>query len=352
MSQASVFRLDLIGVGAATALPIVAIAGLMSSPGHTSERLQRQSQQVRLLVPLETGHELDQLLTTVPAAQLVRIEGREYVQLATFADARVAYRLGRTMQKRTKLPFALAYDEAHPQRDGHWLAQERNTPPSTEIIRQGSLRQMMPASTAMALPMAEASAASANGNRAARLGGALQLRMAATAPTALESLAGRGHQPDTPAVEVPQPQSIAMRSQLSAAPRQSDSRWRHTALLSGGRGSQPARQRLAHDPTIQPDTTTWSGIRPVAITAVPLVRPQLLAINTGLNYLFVRLQSPEQLAALRRHAVVVEMGERNGELLARVGVFTPTRVGRRLLNQQASRLAAMGYDLEVTYVNT
>jgi hypothetical protein len=307
MTLTFVGRVDLVGTVAA--LPLLAISGLISSPVHASEQLQPHSQQVRLLVPLETGFELEQLLPTVPAAQLVRVEGRDYVQLATFADARVAYRLGRTVQKRTKLPFELAYDEAHPQSDGRWLAQEHGVPPSLGIARQESLWQTVPAPMAKALPMPPVSAASADGSRAAPLGGALELQPASPIHTALEPVVAAVLEP------------------------------------------------LARDPSIQPGAAARSGIRPVVIkavplTAVPLVRPHLFAVNANLNYLFVKLQSPEQLAALSRHVAVAEMGERNGELFARVGVFTPTRVGRRLLNQQASRLAAIGYDLEVSHVNT
>lgn len=276
MSPAPSCRVDL--AGTASALAILAIGGLMCSPLHASERLQQHSQQVRLLVPVETGYELERLLPTVPLAQLVRVEGRDYVQLASFADARVAYRLGRTVQKRTRLPFELAYDAAHPQSDGRWLAQE--------------------------------------------------LQASATTPAAPEAVATSGHQPPWRAEEV------------ALSP-----------LVT------PALEQLGQDPPIQPDATVRRAIRPVAIQSlqpatVPFVRPHLLAVNPSLHYLFVKLQSPEQLAALRRHAVVAEMGERNGEWLARVGVFTPTPVGRRLLNQQTSRLAAMGYALEVNHVKT
>lgn len=464
MTLTSACRVDL--VGAFTALPILAIAGLMSSPLHASERLQHQSRQVRLLVPLETGYELEQLLPTAPAAQLVQVEGREYVQLARFSDARVAYRLGRTVQKRTRLPFELAYDEAHPQRDGRWLTQERGVSPSVGIARQAFMGKTVSAPTAMARPVDVASAVVADGTRASQLGGALMLHAAATTPTAHEPMAGSATTPADPPLEVPQAQVVARPSQppgpdlpsWPAAPARSRVKAEEDgqaeprlasaqpavggkplllvgdeaneaavplaepegpvpALQTGGSGAdpdpdspgngnnaaleelplsevvstalrqlvpdppsrpvvprrrgvsgdQPARQteemplsqvvaaalkQLAHDPPIQPVATAQSVIRPVPITAVPLVRPELLAVNTSLNYLFVKLQSPEQLAALSRHAVVVEMSERDGELLARVGVFTPTRVGRLLLNQQASQLAAMGYDLEVTHVNT
>ena len=245
--------------GVATALLLVVGGGLIKPPGLlAAQPIARQPGQheplVRLLVPLESGHEFEQLLPIAPSAQLVAIDGRSYVLLGSFSDAVVAYRLGRTFQTRLRLPFELAYDHGHPQRDGGWLALHRPSTPPTPI---------------------------------------------------------------TPPPPPPLPQlALKQVSAPMAAP------------------STPL------DPELR-------GLKPVAISP-----RQLLAVNSGLHYLFVKLQSPEQVVALRHHVPIAEMGERNGQLVARVGVFTPTREGRRLLQQQASRLAAIGYNLEVTHVNT
>lgn len=76
---------------------------------------QGLGKQVRLLIPILTGGELDQLRSLAPAAPLVSIDGATYLELGTFADARVAHRLGRSIQKRLAIPFDLAYDPDHPQ---------------------------------------------------------------------------------------------------------------------------------------------------------------------------------------------------------------------------------------------
>lgn len=72
---------------------------------------------VRLLFPILNGNELDQLLPLAPDAQLVTVGGNPFIQLAHFADARIAHRLGRSIQRRVALPFDLAYDPGHPQLD-------------------------------------------------------------------------------------------------------------------------------------------------------------------------------------------------------------------------------------------
>lgn len=283
--------------GVATSVLVLA-AGLIQPPALPAAPLAvrhplQQEAWVRLLVPLETGHELEHLLPIAPTAQLVEIDGRSYVLLGSFADALVAYRLGRTFQARLRLPFELGYDDGHPQRDGSWLAHHRQStlPPL----------QIPPPPPLVPEPPQQESAPS---------------------PVPLEPLPGHAHQLGGPLV------LASAASNLSAA------------------GVSPA-----------PPDSESSGLKPVAINPVAVVPvavapPQRLAVNPGLHYLLVKLQSAEQLLALRQHAPIAEMGERNGELLARVGVFTPTPVGRRLLNQQARRLAAMGYDMEVSHVKT
>ena len=70
---------------------------------------------VRLLFPIIRGNELERLLPLAPDAQLVTVEGHPFIQLASFADARIAHRLGRSIQRRVAIPFDLAYDPGHPQ---------------------------------------------------------------------------------------------------------------------------------------------------------------------------------------------------------------------------------------------
>jgi len=70
---------------------------------------------VRLLFPIIRGNELERLLPLAPDAQLVTVGGNPFIQLASFADARIAHRLGRSIQRRVAIPFDLAYDPGHPQ---------------------------------------------------------------------------------------------------------------------------------------------------------------------------------------------------------------------------------------------
>ena len=81
---------------------------------------------VRLLFPVEKGSELDLLAGLVSSPKLYSLEGKSYILAAEFEDAVIAFRLGKSIQTRLKLPFILAYDSGHPQSDFHWLQAEVN----------------------------------------------------------------------------------------------------------------------------------------------------------------------------------------------------------------------------------
>lgn len=238
---------------------------------------------VQLLVPLESGHELELLLPKAPQAQLVRVNNRDFVSLGRFQDARVAYRLGRTFQRHTQLPFELAYDPGHPDTDGTWLASESQGTRIKTVARRVSG------------PSKTAGGKNLNPGRAELLGGTL--------------VAGRT-----------QDQWLNPTHTLPPLP--------------------PA--------ATEPHHRQQSLIQAVAIA--PVTRPSLATVNPQLHYLYARLSSTSDLLTLKQHATVTEVTELNGQFLARVGVFTSSRQGRRLLRHQADRLAAIGYDLEVNHV--
>lgn len=190
---------------------------------------------VQLLIPLLQGDELKRLQSLAPGAVVVEINGGRFVRLGSFADARVAYRLGRAIQRRFKQPFDLAYEPGHPQLDGAWLAE---------------------------------------------LGQA---------------------QPPTPLVPQPSP------DQTSSAP------------ASG---------------------TDWAaaGVR---------VSRAGLARNPELDYLLVSVQDPAALQRLQLLTPVQELLLHDGMALARVGVFTRSSHGQRLLEQRLLSLRGLEQELEL-----
>ena len=76
---------------------------------------------VRLLFPIEKGNELDLLSGMIYGPKIVVYDNRSFVFVSEFKDATVAYRLGKYLQKKTKLPFEISYDAGHPQSSQNWL---------------------------------------------------------------------------------------------------------------------------------------------------------------------------------------------------------------------------------------
>ena len=81
---------------------------------------------VQLLFPVESGGELDTLSVLTTQAKLVTVQGRTFVLVGEFTDAKVAFRLGKSLQRRVKLPFELSYDPGHPQANFAWLRELEN----------------------------------------------------------------------------------------------------------------------------------------------------------------------------------------------------------------------------------
>jgi hypothetical protein len=82
---------------------------------------------VRLLFPLTKGTELEILAAYINQPKLYSIGKETFVLAAEHPDAIVAYRLGKSIQSKTKLAFVLVYDPGHPQSDFRWM-QTINSP--------------------------------------------------------------------------------------------------------------------------------------------------------------------------------------------------------------------------------
>lgn len=102
---------------------------------------------VQLLFPLLRGDEQGRLQPLMPSALVVEINGQRFVRLGSYADARVAYRLGRSIQRQLQLPFDLAYEPGHPQLDGAWLVQLKQAKTSAAPAPQASAAAVLSPST-------------------------------------------------------------------------------------------------------------------------------------------------------------------------------------------------------------
>jgi hypothetical protein len=89
------------------------------------------------------------------------------------------------------------------------------------------------------------------------------------------------------------------------------------------------------------------AIRAIALADVPVISGGSMAANQDLAYLYVKVRSHEELLAVNRVAPVAVIHDRDGELMARVGVFTNSRVGERLRNRRLLQLRNSGYEVEL-----
>ena len=87
---------------------------------------------VQLLFPLELGTELDAVASIANQPKIVSIKGRSFVLVGEFYDAKIAYRVGVSIQKRLGLPFEIAYDPGHPQSDFSWFKEMAAGQPSQQ----------------------------------------------------------------------------------------------------------------------------------------------------------------------------------------------------------------------------
>ncbi|MEB3276084.1 MAG: hypothetical protein VKM92_03865 [Cyanobacteriota bacterium] len=356
---------------------------------------------VRLLFPILTGQELERLLRLAPQAVIVEVQGNSFVEVGRFSDARVAHQLGLTIQRRIQLPFDLAYDQNHPQLG---MAMAGQLLPGVPALMAGGRVQVPvapPAPAAGADPALVISPeALAPAPSAATAGPELQPQPvvgAATGPVA------RGAVRATATADTPEPEpgrqaridrllqqllSPAPMAEAEPAPAPSAEPPAAVAVSPApGAGAAALAPTAPIDPAptdlsevlrqaLQPTPLAGSAVasdkppvaqnpepvppapaspevarpeaahpwlRPVPIAAVqvgvPVSRLQP-ALNPDLNYLYVQIRQPSDMARLKTILPVQEIALQGEAVLARVGVFTASRLGEVLLADRIERLRA------------
>lgn len=375
------------------------LAAAVSAAGEARASEVANEAKVRLLFPILTGSELDKLLPLAPQGVLVQLEGGNFVEVGRFSDARVAHRVGVSIQRRIAIPFDLAYDQGHPQLElalkgqllpgippllagvapgpsprvnpsgspsGQFeLANVLAEPPGSSGQpadgSQGDVLQPSPpiAEPAQRRPVDQRSdqdtAAIAQTAKAAGLDQVLQrvFTPLPLEPELVEEVAPAG--PDARPQAVPSMATSRVHHADTAASAASDepadlSEVLRQALnpipLAAAPGESPGQSasRDSSEPASSPlvrNTHPW--LRPVSIAAVDLGVPITRlepALNASLNYLYVQIRQPGDVARLQRMMPVQELAVQGDVVLARVGVFTASRQGQVLLAERLARLRA------------
>ena len=371
-------------VGVKSSLPaLIVTLLLLALPGAMAA-----GKQVRLLIPIITGLELDQVRKIAPTASIVTINGETFLEVGSFTDARVAHRLGRSIQKRLAIPFDLAYDPGHPQ-----IALALGPEPSPKAVAELARSSAAPVVAAIAKPSPQPKPAASDpiwSPLAMRLEAAAQVEpenVASTAMVAERSLPDTQPEPQSapaskptadqsvvqaaiaaevvasvpvqPEASVKAPEAKAISagsSEHRMSPTRTTRRVPQMAVRtrSEARVANPESQSLAtsSDPafsstkTVQAQQHPW--LRPVKIAWVKVEVPLSrfgVAVNPQLNYIYVKIQQPSDVARINRITPVMEINPMGDTLVARVGVFTKCRTGQRLMESRIQQLKQQHVDL-------
>jgi len=342
---------------------------------------------VQLVIPVQTGLEFAQIQEVEPGAKILEMDGRVFVLVRETAQALPAYERGKQLQQKFGFAFELAYSDGHPDLNLAWMGQpnlnlaSRPKPvlqplalakPSKPIESSGpgkaqdlgvSLSFSAPWLTDPVQPTAAILSASK-----------LPAPLAVSATLAAQS----EYQPSSQASSVKiaaapvnpvkaDPSSSSNRrsslrdtlAELRQMTESASSRINAAPIAAIPAVSIPATSRPAAVALQQPlpeqfavsQAATRSlvqavAIRPTHVGDTPIVSTRFMAVNQDLAYLFVKVRNPEDLIAVQKVAPVAVVHDRNGELLAQVGVFNQSRTGERLRDQQLVKLQESGYQIE------
>ncbi len=87
--------------------------------------------QVKLVFPVRDGLEFAKVRRLVVDARVYEEDRQVFVMVGAYEDARVAYRMGATLQQQLGIPFELHYDAGHPQSDLSWTETLDRSPVTT-----------------------------------------------------------------------------------------------------------------------------------------------------------------------------------------------------------------------------
>lgn len=307
---------------------------------------------VQLLVPVRTGLEFAQIEVLVPGVKILEMNGDVFVLVSETAQALPAYRKGRELQAKLSVEFQLAYSDSHPDLNLAWMASVNSdvaTAPKPVTLQK---------------PVAIVPPAPSKPGTAKDLG-LLVVRApwmdapASVAAAPLENQEQVAFNPLPPAAEhqesqTPDLQRPALSTALEqtieplAAAKPNTLSLRDTLAelrAMGGHSAQPAAQA---GPTGRPAPLVQAvAIRPSSLGDVPLVSNRFMAVNQDLAYVYVKVQTSADVAAVKRISPVAVVHDREGQLLARVGVYTNSRIGDRLRKKQMQQLQQLGYEVEL-----
>ena len=113
--------------------------------------------------------------------------------------------------------------------------------------------------------------------------------------------------------------------------------------------SSVAKDSIAKNQSLKQTSSLIStvAIRPSHIGNLPIYNSRFTAINSELAYVYVEVKNESDASNVKQIKGVYGLQVRDGKLLARVGVYTESKLGKRLLSQQLEQLEQKGWSVEL-----
>lgn len=367
---------------------------------------------VQLLVPIKTGLEFKNIQAILPQVKILETLAKVYVFVTESTRALPAYELGRQLQAKLGVTFELAYSKGHPDQNLAWMrllngdvatapkivdpfdkSSERQTvstlisklpvqpqTPGTAEDLQGLTIQSPWLASSQPSPQSQTKLVSDPLPKPVKAMSSLQANLAlqplppiqelnakiATAPQPIESKRSSVIKSVDVAEQAQHSKSDKVKSSPSSIHDSLAELASMRVSLAKSRSAETAIQQTSIAGKLQSsdqifDTNVQSSrskslvkavaIQPTSLGNIPLVNSRFMGTNKSLAYVYVKLDNTNQINALKKVSNIAMAHLRDGKLLARVGIYTNSRVGQRLQKTQLQKLSQAGFEIELIASN-
>ena len=319
---------------------------------------------VELLIPIKTGLEFSLLQAKYPEIKVQQSPNGVSILAASSKNALPMYFLGRKIQEEFGYSFELAYSDGHPDLNLAWLAPHS---PRLFALKKQSLKVAQSVNTLVTPTLS---------SNASDLGDPLSWSVPSNLNKKIPSktIANRLQPVEVEEVkqpianrlqpveveEVKQPTVFAIQHVSSNFPRLispppvnlSNKNKLASKLVGELNSNSFESSKSTFRPSIlaglpkKKNLIAAVGISPVHLKNIHIGSSNLIAINKRLNYVYVEVANSSDIDKLNNSSGPVNVLRRNNNmLLARVGIYSNTKIGNRLKETKLSQLQSAGFNI-------
>ena len=278
-----------------------------------------QNEYVRLLIPVKSGLEFSKLQKVYDNVKILEKPSGIVVLVSTFNKATDAYKLGKKIQSVYGYSFQLSYSNNHPDLNMAWLRSINSNLAS--FIKNKNVDKLSPKAITSKKPLIKYS------TKAEDLG-ILTMKSPVLVGKTKEPSNLNGTNSPLATINL-----SSVRQNLSNSSKNSPTKLSKTNLSS--------------IPKVNP-LINAVAIQPVDLGNLSIMPARHIAVNTSINYVYANITSNIELAKLRKlNNNLTVLRDSNNNLIAKVGVFTNSKVGIRLRDNKVALLKSKGLSLKV-----